>query len=139
MVVSTNIVPQTKKAAFLEAYAECGNISVAAEHADINRASHYDWLESDPDYPQAFENAKAQAIEVLEAEAHRRAVKGVEEPVGWYKGKPGGTVRRYSDNLLMFLLKAAKPNTYRERVEHTGPDGGPITIAHLVPPRRDDE
>ncbi len=60
------------------------------------------------------------AADVLEAEAHRRAVEGVEEPVGWYKGVAGGTVRRYSDVLLMFLTKGALPERYRERVEVRG-------------------
>ena len=52
---------------------------------------------------------------MLEAEAHRRAVEGVEEPVGWYKGVAGGTVRRYSDALLIFTLKGLLPDRYRER------------------------
>ncbi len=41
----------------------------------------------------------------------------MEKPVGWYKGKPGGTVRLYSDVLLMYLLKGLRPEKYRERVE----------------------
>ncbi len=45
--------------------------------------------------------------------------------MGWYKGVAGGTVRRYSDNLLMFLLKGARPEQYRERYEVRG------TLAHL--------
>ena len=132
----TRNLPQVKKAAFLEAYTESGNLSKAAEVVGINRASHYDWMRDDPQYPEAFAAAREQAIEIMEAELHRRAVEGVEEPVGWYQGEPGGTVRRYSDVLLMFLLKALKPSTYREKVEHTGPDGGPITIEHLAPQMR---
>ena len=53
------------------------------------------------------------ASEVLIDEATRRAVDGVEEPVDFYKGKAGGTVNRYSDNLLMFLIKAKRPE-YRD-------------------------
>lgn len=34
----------------------------------------------------------------------------------------------YSDTLLIFQLKGAKPEKYRERIEHSGPDGGPIQI-----------
>ncbi len=40
--------------------------------------------------------------------------------MGWYKGKPGGTVRLYSDVLPIFLLKALRPEKYRERVEVRG-------------------
>ena len=54
---------------------------------------------------------------MLEAEAYRRAVEGWVEPVGWYKGKAGGTVRRYSDTLLIFTLKGLLPDRYRDRVE----------------------
>ena len=32
----------------------------------------------------------------------------------------GGTVQKYSDNLLMFLIKGAMPEKYRERYEITG-------------------
>ncbi len=69
--------------------------------------------------------AKLQAADVLEAEAHRRAVEGVEEAVGWYKGEAGGTVRKYSDVLLIFLLKSLQPERYRERVDLRG------SLAHI--------
>ncbi len=93
---------------------------LACEVAKVGRSSHYRWLEKDPEYREAFELAKEGAADILEAEAYRRAVEGVEKPVGWYKGKPGGTVRLYSDVLLMFLLKALRPEKYRERVEVRG-------------------
>ena len=41
-------------------------------------------------------------------------------PWGGYKGQAGGTVRRYSDTLLIFLLKGLKPEVYRERLEVQG-------------------
>jgi hypothetical protein len=50
----------------------------------------------------------------LEDEALRRAYHGVEEPV-FYEGVQCGSVTRYSDKLLMFLLKARHPAKYRER------------------------
>ena len=111
--------------AVLAAFRETGNVRLTCKAAGVGRSSHYRWLEKDPEYRAAFDLAKLQAADVLEAEAHRRAVEGVEEPVGWYKGVAGGTVRRYSDNLLMFLLKGARPEQYRERYEVRG------TLAHL--------
>jgi hypothetical protein len=60
------------------------------------------------------------ACDILEAEAHRRAVEGVEKPVGWYKGRPGGYVREYSDVLLIFLLKGLRPEKYKDRLEKRG-------------------
>ncbi|MGC1273927.1 MAG: hypothetical protein WBC44_09485 [Planctomycetaceae bacterium] len=107
-----------KQAAFLAAYAETGNISTAAKASKIERKTHWDWMHGDATYPERFEAAKEQAIETLEAEARRRAVEGVEEPAGWYKGKSCGTVRKYSNTLLIFLLKGAAPEKYRERVDN---------------------
>jgi hypothetical protein len=97
----------------------------------------------DPAYKAAFEAAHQIAIAVLEDEAIRRAVEGVEEPVVYkgefsflpkvdengvvildeegrpIRGKPL-TVRKYSDQLLQFLLRGAKPEKYRERFQHDG-------------------
>lgn len=133
-----------KQLAFLAAYALTGNISRAAQSAQIDRTNHYDWL-GDPAYAQRFEEAKREAAELLEAEARRRAVEGIEEPVIYQgelcpevatdpetgerrlTGKPL-TVRKYSDTLLIFLLKGAMPDKYREnaKVEHSGANGGPV-------------
>ena len=41
----------------------------------------------------------------------------MEKPTGWYKGEAGGYVTEYSDTLLIFLLKALRPEKFRERVE----------------------
>lgn len=122
-----------RQTAFLAAYAKTGNITVAANKAGINRGTHYEWVESDPDYAERFQDAGEEAADYLEAEARRRAVVGVEEPVGWYKGEPGGTVRKYSDTLLIFLLKGLRPEKFRERHshEHSGPDGGPVEVRQL--------
>lgn len=118
-----------RREAFLAAYAESGNVSLAARTADVDRCTHYKWLE-DVEYAAAFAQADAQAGDALEAEARRRALCGVEEPAGWYQGSPGGTVTKYSDTLLIFLLKGRKPDVYgdKQRVEHTGKDGAPLRV-----------
>lgn len=105
-----------KQKAFLAAYSQCGNITKAAKLAGIDRVSHYRWAnnqDSWPEYPDKFQEAHAEAIEVLEAEARRRAVHGTAKPV-FYQGEQCGTVQEYSDTLLIFLLKAAKPAMYRD-------------------------
>ena len=109
-----------KRAAFLVAYSEKGVIAYAAEAAKVNRRSHYRWLQ-DPVYAEAFAQAEEVAGETLIAEARRRAVQGVAEPV-YYLGKVVGSIQKYSDNLLMFLIKGHYPETYRENHhhEHTG-------------------
>lgn len=88
---------------FLETYARTGDICAAARSAKISLAAHHQRLETDPAYRKAFEAAQQQAVDLLEAEAFRRALAG-------------------SDELLMFLLRAWLPDRYREQTiyEHSG-------------------
>jgi hypothetical protein len=60
--------------------------------------------------------------DMLEAVALDRAVNGVQEPI-FYKGEQVSTVTKYSDGLLEKLLKAAKPEKYRENVNVSGGAG----------------
>jgi hypothetical protein len=80
-----------------------------------------------PEFKAAFEQAAEDATDLLEEEARRRAIEGVPEPhfyEGWVR-----VVQKYSDSLLMFLLKG-KREAYREKrsfgvgVESQGVTGG---------------
>lgn len=104
---------QKAKGKFLAAYAKLGNCSAAAEATGINRHHHKYWMAKSAEYREAFAAADDEATEALEKEARRRALEGREEPVYW-NGQQVGTVRKYSDVLLIFLLKAKKPDIYRE-------------------------
>ena len=114
-------IQHPKKRAFLRAYSETANKTLAAKLAGIDRSAIYQpgWRD-DPQFQEALERARRMAVDVLEDEATRRAVEGVEEPAGWYKGEAGGMVRRYSDTLLIFRLKGELPQKYAERVELRG-------------------
>jgi len=72
-------------------------------------------------YRAAFDEAVVVAAQALEDEAVRRAKEGYDEPV-FYQGQPTGyTIRRYSEGLLMMLLKGWRPERYRDRtVTHKG-------------------
>ena len=75
----------------------------------------------------AVDHAREEAADTLEAEARRRAIEGVEEPV-FHKGERVGTVRKHSDLLLIFLLKGARPQKFRDNYQRAGtgaPDGTP--------------
>ena len=124
-------IAHPKKRAFLAALIETGGNTVrACEAAGISRRSIYtpQWKD-DESFQAALVVAKSAGADVLEAEAVRRAYEGVEEPTGWYRGEPGGTVTRYSDTLTIFLLKGAKPEKYAERHEHSGPGGAPLQVS----------
>lgn len=123
------------KSAFLEQFRRCGNISQSCRTIGLtNRTEVYRWQERDDQFAAAFREAEIEATELLEAEARRRAVDGVvkETPI-FHNGVPVATITetRYSDTLLIFLLKGLKPDKYRERYqhEHSGPGGGPVEIA----------
>ena len=99
----------------------------AARAARIDRGSHLIWKREDPEYRAAFEVATSLAVEALEDTAFERARYGTLKPV-FHKGKICGYVKELSDTLLIFTLKAALPEKYRERatIEHTGKDGQPL-------------
>ena len=85
-----------KKRAFLRAFAKNGNVSQSADIVRISRRTHYDWLESDPVYAAAYDEAREQSVDELERIARERAAAG-------------------SDTLLIFLLKGERPDKYAER------------------------
>ena len=124
-----NNMQQAKKDAFLAAYAECGNISTACLAAKVNRVTYYRWSEHDADFSAAAALALVEAGDKLEEYARQWATLGVETVKEIYELKDGALelVRREQDRninatLLIFLLKGAKPEKYRERldVNHTG-------------------
>ncbi len=126
---------QLKKTAFIRAFSKVATIYHAARMVGIDRRRHYEWLQRDEEYAKDFAEAQEIAIEHLEVEARRRAVEGVREPVGFYRGKPATYVRRYSDLLLIFLLKAARPEKYRDNmsIEQKGKITVPVTV-HTIDP-----
>ncbi len=115
---------------FLAAYRTSGNISHSATLARVDRRTVQRRCHSDPEFAKDMEDAQEEAGDALEQEARRRAVEGTARPV-FYKGDKIGDVREYSDNLLIVLLQAARPEKYRSnaRVEHMGTGGGPVPVA----------
>ncbi len=110
-----------KLTAFCAALAETCNVGKACAAVGISRMTAYTWRNEMPDFAEAWERAMKAGLLGLEDEAHRRAFEGVDEPV-FYKGDECGTVRKYSDTLTIFLLKAHDPDKYREnsKVELSG-------------------
>ena len=106
---------------FLKVLAECGNVSMAASQSGLNRSHAYELRERDEQFAREWDEAMDKAIDTLEAEAWRRARDGVPEFVTTGKGlvldKAGQPVtqNRYSDTLLITLLKAHRPERYRDR------------------------
>jgi hypothetical protein len=114
---------------FLSALEDSGRVDLACKAAGIARQTAYRHRQEDPEFAAQWDASKAVAIELLEDEAFRRAYEGTEKPV-YQRGVLVGGIQEYSDTLLIFLLKAHKPDKYRETVrqEHTGKDGEPLVF-----------
>jgi hypothetical protein len=102
--------------AFIAALRNSGNIRAACQAAGIARETVYRNREASAEFRAAWDSALEDAIDVLEATARQRA-------------------QASSDTLLIFLLKAHRPEKYREttRQEISGPGGGPVQHADVTP------
>ena len=119
------------KPVFLAHFSQTGNATESAEKAGVNRKTPYDAAKSDAEFAEAWESAREEAADRLEAEARRRAVEGTERPV-FFQGVECGRIREYSDTLLIVLLKAARPHKYRESAHVTmaGDQANPLQHQH---------
>ncbi len=140
-----------RKAEFLDIVRETGRRTLAIVKVGVHRETVRKHLKSDEKFAMAFEEAMAYFRESLVAEAVRRGVKGVDEPV-YNRGvrvmdvhpddaerlaeleaagekprmKPA-SVRRYSDSLLQSLLKAHLPEfADKQIIKNLGENEDPI-------------
>lgn len=120
---------------FIAQLAQGASITMAAERAGVGRTTAYEWKAADEAFAALWEEALEAGIDRLEDEARRRAVHGVEKPVvamGKIARNDDGTVlmiREYSDTLLALMLKAKKPDQYRERVDANLKHSGGLTVS----------
>ena len=105
---------------FVERLRATGNVTLAAAGAGVSRQSVYRARKRSKKFRRDWVEAHEQAMDLLEGEARRRAT-GVKEDV-YYAGRVVGTRTVYDTPLLMFLLKAHRPELYRDnmKVEHAG-------------------
>lgn len=137
----TRAIPWQDK--FIAALENRGIVQDAAKAARINRTTAYSERNKNPEFAERWQAALEKAADTMEGEAFRRAVKGVRKPV-YQGGKLVGHVQEYSDVLLIFMLKAIRPEKYRERFEHKheGKDGKELfpvgdIVAALMQAERD--
>ncbi|UTW59968.1 helix-turn-helix domain-containing protein [Kordiimonas sp. SCSIO 12603] len=102
------------KAKFLDFLSEGYSVVKAAEAAGVSGRTVYKWRRVDIAFAVEWEQALDIATDLIEEEAMRRAVKGVAKPV-YRGGEVVGHVQDYSDSMLMFLLKARRPEKYNDK------------------------
>lgn len=118
-----------KQEEFLEALRQIPNVSRACRLINISRPVMYEAKLANSSFAEEWEDALDQGIEAMEAEAMRRAVEGIDKPI-FYQGDEVALLREYSDTLMIFLLKAHRPEKYQDRIKQEigGEGGGPIPV-----------
>lgn len=117
---------------FLNGLAQGSSVQAAAG-SDAFRRRLYRLRKGDAEFARRWKEAYDEGTDALVHEARRRAVEGVEDfkVIGSGEFQREIKFRRYSDTLLMFLIKQRDP-TFREnaRLEVTGTGGGPVQVEH---------
>lgn len=100
---------------------QTGNPSAACRLSNLTRRQINAMRRRDPVFCRAHDDALDDAADLLEAEAWRRAVEGIPQllmkagqPMVDAAGQPI-IVRRYSDPLLVMLLRGCKPAKFQSR------------------------
>ena len=104
------------KRVFLRLFEQYGQKALAAEGAGVTLRQVATQLKEDAAFAERVEAALERFRDRLEVEAHRRATEGVEEPV-YQRGALVGTVTRYSDSLLLALLRRHRKVEYSDKAE----------------------
>lgn len=143
-----------KQIRFLSAFRSTANVKHSCKFAGISRQTYYDWKDRDPIFTKHLAVADEEANDTLEYAGYDRAVSGIPSYVVSqgkmvYEDIPAlekdGTPKlneygkqiylhgaplvekKYSDTLLVTLLKARMPQKYnRQQLEVSGPNGKPI-------------
>jgi len=126
------------KAVALASLARIPNVSEACRRAKVVRQTYENHYAKDAEFRDKCETAIQAGIEKLEKSAFKRANEGTKYGV-WKTDKDGNPIkvetrREFSDGLAMFFLKAYKPGRFKDTVEHTGPDGGPMSLLIVQSP-----
>ena len=115
---------------FLDEYRQRGNVRAACRASGIDRTTAYAWRQENETFKELWINAREEATDLLEEEARRRGHDGIDKPI-YYKGKKVDVIKEYSDRMLEILLKANRKK-FRDKVEVTGEDGGPISVVKRI-------
>jgi adenine-specific DNA methylase len=116
-------VTEKARTTFLEAFASGTTVVEACRLSGLATSTVYTMRKRDEEFAARWADALEQGTEMLEAEARRRAMKS-------------------SDLLMIFLLKARRPEVYRERREvmHSGSIGPSVEdLEEVRQTRRDPE
>lgn len=114
-----------RQALFLEAFGKVGNIRTAAEAVNMNRSTHYEWMDEEGSgYPRLFAIAEDEFRDLIRETVRLRAILGTPQEI-YFQGKFLGFRHELSDRLLELLAKAKCPE-FKDKHEITGAGGGAV-------------
>ena len=113
-------------ALFFEQLAKTCNVTASAAAIGVSRQHVHHLRRTKPDFAKDWDDALERATDALEYAARTRAIDGYQRPV-YQRGELVGYEPCYSDALMITLLKAHRPDKFRD----TGvslPPGAEIVI-----------
>ena len=113
-----------RRAIFLDVLRSTANVSRAARAAGLPTSSLYRRRARSQAFAAEWDAAINEAIDSVEEELIRRARDGVERPV-FYGGRQIGTMQVHSNDLLMFLARARRPEIYDRAAAAARAGGSP--------------
>jgi hypothetical protein len=132
---------EIKLSAFLEALSLTANVTESCKRAGFGRDYAYEVRGKDTNFARRWDSALEEACDRMELEARRRAVDGIprlkfHQGIAILDPATGSPYieYEYSDGLLTTLLKAHRPDKYRDRqeVEHKGDIG--VSVVRIMRP-----
>lgn len=120
------MTPQLR-ALFFKTLAESCNVTMSARAIGMSRTHVHKLRRKDKSFAKEWDDAMQQATDALEYTARKRAMEGYKRPV-FQRGELVGHEICYSDALTIALLKAHRPEKFRDKGLEL-PPGSEIVIS----------
>lgn len=121
---------------FIDSMRRMPNIRIACESAGVSRKAALAWREKYPEFARKWDEAKEEAIDLLEAQCWMRAGQGTKKPIFMRDAKNNpvmvAEVPEYSDKMAELLLRAHRPSKYTKNVDVTS-NGQTLSAPVSVP------
>jgi hypothetical protein len=135
-----DVFTDEEKEKFLDLVVACGgNITEAAEKMGYSRHTVYVHMHKYPEFGKAVSEARDLAKPRVLDEIRSRVFDGIPEPVIYQgevcldkSGKPIVIMKKDFQTLRLLAI-SLYPELFKERFEHSGPDGKPMNVVVYVP------
>ncbi len=131
-------ITRRRRLLFLAELLKTGAVTKAARASEIGRSSWYDLKERDPEFAALWDDADAEFMDEVEAEAFKRAREGETKSLPYVEVNGDDRETKFyeintkSDRLLELCLKSRHPS-YKPTKAIEFPDGPPIAPPGELP------